>query len=134
MSYLQRLPLRFCTYFSIQSLMIIASIPPKRTKLSLLKNQKSQISWQLLRVVMKQYITSLQNNLSKFLMNNSLTSSIIKNGHNLLPNYFQIMPIGKLQVHNGQITVDELKSLSREFDLESIHSIKVFFSPVLRMR
>jgi len=35
------------------------------------------------------------------------------------------MPIGKLQVHNGRITVDELKSLSREFDLESIHSINL---------
>ena len=31
----------------------------------------------------------------------------------------------KLEVHNGKITVDEIKQLSREFDLESVHSLNL---------
>ena len=33
------------------------------------------------------------------------------------------MPVKKLEVHNGKVTVEQLKQLSCEFDLESVHSI-----------
>ena len=35
------------------------------------------------------------------------------------------MPVKKLEVHNGKVTVEQLKQLSCEFDLESVHSINL---------